>query len=204
MSNALCANDHKGSKADKGLGQPLIPEVAHTLKGEGWDGSEDGTGRGVPLVMAPAFSKRPGQQIATRDDGSCFALTTGEPPRGLAADVIPIHDQATRHAGRNGDKTAGKGNGLGIGKQGDPSPTLTAGDHHAVMQGYAVRRLTPLECERLQGFPDGWTDVPHRGKPAADGPRYKSIGNSMANNVMRWIGERIDAVQDNDKEAADG
>jgi DNA (cytosine-5)-methyltransferase 1 len=54
-----------------------------------------------------------------------------------------------------------------------------------------VRRLTPLECERLQGFPDGWTDVPFRGKPAADGPRYKALGNSMAVPVMRWIGQRI-------------
>lgn len=58
----------------------------------------------------------------------------------------------------------------------------------------AIRRLTPTECERLQGFPDGWTDVPHRGKPAADGPRYKAIGNSMAVPVMRWIGQRIAAV----------
>ena len=54
-----------------------------------------------------------------------------------------------------------------------------------------VRRLTPRECERLQGFPDDYTLVPHRGKPAADGPRYKAIGNSMAVPVMRWIGERI-------------
>lgn len=60
--------------------------------------------------------------------------------------------------------------------------------------GVAVRRLTPTECERLQGFPDGWTRIPYRGKPAEecpDGPRYKAIGNSMAVPVMRWIGERI-------------
>ena len=58
-------------------------------------------------------------------------------------------------------------------------------------QSHGVRRLTPRECERLQGFPDDWTLVPHRGKPAADGPRYKAIGNSMAVPVMRWIGSRI-------------
>ena len=57
-----------------------------------------------------------------------------------------------------------------------------------------LRYLTPVECERLQGFPDDWTAVPHRGKPAADGPRYKAIGNSMAVPVVRWIGERIAAV----------
>jgi DNA (cytosine-5)-methyltransferase 1 len=58
----------------------------------------------------------------------------------------------------------------------------------------AVRRLTPRECERLQGFPDDYTLVEYRGKPAADGPRYKALGNSMAVPVMRWIGQRIAAV----------
>jgi DNA (cytosine-5)-methyltransferase 1 len=62
------------------------------------------------------------------------------------------------------------------------------------MHGMQVRRLTPLECERLQGFADDYTLVQHRGKPAADGPRYKALGNSMAVPVMRWIGERIQAV----------
>ena len=61
---------------------------------------------------------------------------------------------------------------------------------------YAVRRLTPRECERLQGFPDDWTAIPYRGKPAADGPRYKAIGNSMAVPVMAWIGQRIKAWED--------
>lgn len=55
----------------------------------------------------------------------------------------------------------------------------------------SVRRLTPLECERLQGFPDGWTDIKYRGKPAKDGPRYKAIGNSMAVPNIRWLGLRI-------------
>ena len=63
-----------------------------------------------------------------------------------------------------------------------------------VSTGSAVRRLTPRECERLQGFPDDWTLVPYRGKLAADGPRYKAIGNSMAVPVMAWIGRRIQAV----------
>ena len=57
-----------------------------------------------------------------------------------------------------------------------------------------VRRLTPVECERLQGFPDNYTAVPYRNKPASDGPRYKALGNSMAVPVMRWIGERIQKV----------
>lgn len=58
----------------------------------------------------------------------------------------------------------------------------------------AVRRLTPKEAERLQGFPDGWTDIPYRGKPAADGARYKALGNSMAVPCMAYLGERIAAV----------
>jgi DNA (cytosine-5)-methyltransferase 1 len=66
-----------------------------------------------------------------------------------------------------------------------------------VMQGMTVRRLTPRECERLQGFPDDWTVIPWRGKSAdqcPDGPRYKALGNSMAVNCMEWIGERIAEV----------
>ncbi|EBQ8821108.1 TPA: Dam family site-specific DNA-(adenine-N6)-methyltransferase [Salmonella enterica] len=68
----------------------------------------------------------------------------------------------------------------------------------AVGWGMQVRRLTPVECERLQGFPDNHTLIPWRGKDAADcpdGPRYKAIGNSMAVPVMRWIGERIAAAR---------
>lgn len=71
-----------------------------------------------------------------------------------------------------------------------------AAGYMQVVGDMQVRRLTPTECERLQGFPDGYTLVPHRGKPAADGPRYKSLGNSMAVPVMAWIGKRIDqAIQ---------
>jgi DNA (cytosine-5)-methyltransferase 1 len=71
--------------------------------------------------------------------------------------------------------------------------------HHAqtfVSQSTAVRRLTPVECERLQGFPDGYTNIPWRGKEEApDGPRYKAMGNSMAVPVMRWIGKRIKEIE---------
>jgi DNA (cytosine-5)-methyltransferase 1 len=71
----------------------------------------------------------------------------------------------------------------------------TSGDQTpCVATPMAVRRLTPKECERLQGFPDNWSQIPWKGKPAEqcpDGPRYKACGNSMAVPVMRWIGERI-------------
>ncbi|CAB4163703.1 Dcm Site-specific DNA methylase [uncultured Caudovirales phage] len=66
-----------------------------------------------------------------------------------------------------------------------------ATDLIAVTSPASVRRLTPTECERLQGFPDGYTLIPVKGKPASDAPRYKALGNSMAVPVMRWIGARI-------------
>ena len=62
----------------------------------------------------------------------------------------------------------------------------------ALLTPMAVRRLTPAECEKLQGFLPGYTAITVRGKPAADGPRYKALGNSMAVPVMRWIGQQID------------
>jgi DNA (cytosine-5)-methyltransferase 1 len=72
----------------------------------------------------------------------------------------------------------------------------THGHEPVVMQQMAVRRLTPVECERLQGFPDNYTNIPWRNKPESpDGPRYKSLGNSMAVPVMKWIGERINQME---------
>ena len=62
---------------------------------------------------------------------------------------------------------------------------------------WIVRRLTPVECERLQGFPDGWTDIPYKGmEHPPDTPRYKSLGNSFAVPVVRWIGERMQMVDE--------
>jgi len=98
-----------------------------------------------------------------------------------------------------------KQNGLGIANQGDPAYTIdTTGAQAAaipftphVATPMAVRRLTPIECERLQGFPDNWSRISWKGKPETecpDGPRYKACGNSMAVPCMFWIGSRIAAV----------
>lgn len=152
-----------------------------------------------------------------------FTLTATDTP--AVASAIPIHDRATRFQGggpsRNGD---GCGNGLGVGKVGDPAPTLTSGDHHAVstpkiasgkdsvgtlmanagtkmwlgnqeafsgdyfpIQNYIVRRLTPTECERLQGFPDGWTLYGADGKEISDTRRYQMLGNSVAVPCVAYI-----------------
>lgn len=76
------------------------------------------------------------------------------------------------------------------------SGTLTRSQSAGVMQNMAVRRLTPTECERLQGFPDGHTNIPWKGKESPDSPRYKALGNSMAVPVMAWIGKRIQLLED--------
>ncbi|MCK3656191.1 hypothetical protein A4G19_10705 [Pasteurellaceae bacterium Macca] len=72
--------------------------------------------------------------------------------------------------------------------------TLTTSDVHGIVHNHTIRKLTPKECERLQGFPDNWTKIPYRNKPienCPDSPRYKAIGNSMAVPVIKWIGQRI-------------
>lgn len=93
------------------------------------------------------------------------------------------------------------GGGKGPLIQKEVSGTLATNQDQTLFDGtadeYVIRRLTPMECERLQGFPDDWTLIPWKGKPAEecpDGPRYKCIGNSMATNVMRLIGERLEEV----------
>jgi len=73
--------------------------------------------------------------------------------------------------------------------------TLTRRTHASVNVNMAVRRLTPVECERLQGFPDNYTDIKPRDKATPDGPRYKALGNSMAVPVMAWIGKRIQEAE---------
>lgn len=139
----------------------ITGDITHTLKAEGFDASEDGTGRGQPIV-ACVHSDAVGR--------------TGEA-------ITPSPDAQGRIRLRNP--------GIGVISDGTSYNLMATGQPHAVSTGMAVRRLTPRECERLQGFPDFYTDVPVRGKPAADGPRYKALGNSMAVPCMRWIGQRI-------------
>jgi site-specific DNA-cytosine methylase len=104
--------------------------------------------------------------------------------------AFPINGMCTNKELRDKQMT-------GTGTADDPMYTIRAdGTQHAVAHAMTVRRLTPVECERLQGFADNYTLIPWRKKPAADcsdGPRYKALGNSMAVNCMEWIGERIAA-----------
>jgi DNA (cytosine-5)-methyltransferase 1 len=159
--------------------------VAHTLRADGFDASEDGTGRGTPLVPV-AFDTTQITSAANRSNPKA-----GDPCHPLAAGAHPPAI-AFQERGREGGRTLEIGGDVGY------ALTAPAGGGRAqernVQQGFAVRRLMPLECERLQGFPDGYTAIPWRGKTAADGPRYKALGNSWAVNCARWIGQRIEAV----------
>lgn len=192
--------------------------IAHTLRGEGFDASEDGTGRGTPLVPV-AFDTT---QITSAANYS--NPQPGDPCHPLAAGAhapaIAFAHAETMPTLRAGAPNGGPGHGARSGDSKDEyivpvavavAPTITASNdpsrspqssevtaqvqavHGATMQ---VRRLTPTECERLQGFPDGYTLIPWRKKPAdacPDGPRYKALGNSWAVPCARWIGRRIDA-----------
>ncbi|RMU01522.1 hypothetical protein ALP37_200132 [Pseudomonas amygdali pv. sesami] len=153
IAPTLRAMGHGTSHANAG-GQVAVcvtGDVTHTLKVEGFDGSEDGTGRGQPIVT--------------------YAIQAG----------------ALRTNPCSGPD--------GVGVQADHAYTLEArAEVQAIQSESSVRRLTPRECERLQGFPDDYTLIPWRSKPAGecpDGPRYKAIGNSKAVPVVRWIGMRI-------------
>ncbi len=143
IAPTLRAMNHSGSHANAG-GQVAVcitGEITHTLKAEGFDGSEDGTGRGQPIV-------------ACRD----------------------VAQTLTSNYGKQVDNTDSS---LGP---------------NVVSSTSAVRRLTPRECERLQGFPDDYTRIHWRGRVLGlcpDGPRYKAIGNSKAVTVVRWIGGRL-------------
>jgi len=210
--------------------------IAHTRRGEGVDASEDGTGRGIPLVTAQFLHMNKGRPDGRQSDHEPMVSVKDHVPtlttdgHAQSAVAYPIQECNVSRANLNGT-------GTGIGEEGDPMFTLQSAQPHgvcaslslrtrdgvvsaelgvpgianalrgsdggragegagAVLNGMQVRRLTPVECERLQGFPDGYTNIPWRGKPESpDGPRYKALGNSWAVPCARWIGERIKAIR---------
>lgn len=167
LAPTMRAMGRSGSHTNAGgqLAVCITGEVTHTLKAEGFDASEDGTGRGQPIV------------------GVEYAYYSHD----------YAHDRVTSIRGIN--------------------PALTSETHASgnlnIFTGWAVRRLMPIECERLQAFPDNYTLIPVKKAKkrsamydyaeidgqlwqlAADGPRYKALGNSMCVHNMRWIGARI-------------
>ena len=237
-----------GLGTDFELGGGLQP-VTHSLRGEGFDASEDGTGRGTPIVPVAIQDVR-GMDKAQNgkgwnDDGTAYTVDAMATQGVMAPIAFPSNLSGTQCA-RAEDISPSMGaknptavafesrftrNGRGAPSEvvpplkaqsgqtgkGDAAPLVAFAQNTrdevremnlvgalAAQPGMkqtsyiraetAVRRLTPRECERLQGFPDDWTLIPWKGRPAEDcpdGPRYKACGNSMAVPVMRWIGERI-------------
>jgi DNA (cytosine-5)-methyltransferase 1 len=157
--------------------------VAHTLRGQGFDASEDGTGRGTPIVPM-AFSSKD------------HAADAGE-----TAPTLRAMPHETNHANGGGQIAVCVQEGQTGVREYDTAGTVrsdapgTQPGGSLIRQRMAVRRLVPRECERLQGMPDDWTLIPYRGKFARDGPRYRAIGNSMAVPVVRWLGRRILMVE---------
>lgn len=155
--------------------------IAHTPRGEGFDASEDGTGRGVPLVPI-AFN--------AREDPECTGDVAG------SLDCSSPQAQAIAFTVSQ--------NANGFAWESDVHPTLqarvetpTSNQASGVLGPFGVRRLTPRECERLQSFPDDFTLIPWRGRPAdacPDGPRYRALGNSMNVEMMAWLGRRLAAA----------
>jgi len=185
------------------------PQVAGTLaaNGGGMDrpaGNANGLDFCVPVAPTlPSRNKAGGGMGTDFDcDGGLVIMSHGQANAEIRSDggapclscnheapIISIQDTRGMDKAQNG-----KGwNGDGV------AYTVDAMATGGVATSTSVRRLTPMECERLQGFPDGYTQVPWKGKPTEDcpdGPRYKGLGNSMAVPVMKWIGERIQMVED--------
>jgi DNA (cytosine-5)-methyltransferase 1 len=205
----LCSDSHPGAYTgqDAYTGR-LVPHLAHALRGEGFDASEDGTGRGTPLVPVTFSAK---MSVPQTDVGLCQTLQAKN-PTAVAPSLTASNDpsrspqssevtqqvwavmqatQAVAFQQTTDCLTAA------YGTKWNGNASATNGSLFAA-QAMQVRRLTPVECERLQGFPDNFTAIPWRKAEASDcpdGPRYKALGNSMAVPVMRWLGERIQGVQ---------
>lgn len=149
------------------------------------------------LEVAGALAAHPGikqQTYICRADGQTNAMTS-----------VNLAPTLTSHAKKDPPLIYPAEDSIGEDAliQRDMSATLSTHNTQTLITGgrekrsLTVRRLTPRECERLQGFPDDYTDIPYRNKEhAPDGPRYKALGNSMAVPVMRWIGERIRTVEE--------
>lgn len=188
IASTVSARDYKSPTDLVAVG--VHGDVAHTLKAEGADASEDGTGRGTPVI---AFSAKDYGADASVDIAPTLRAG-GHTNSHANAGVMPA---IAFNAEAQADQLPSDGRDTSV------NDGLTVSQRAAVATTSAVRRLTPMECERLQGFPDGYTDIPWRGKPTSpDGPRYKALGNSWAVPKFVWLGKRIQALMPaNDNEA---
>lgn len=184
------------------------PGIARPAAPSGGDGRCEATrsacGGGCPGGgKGPLIQEEVSGTLATGNDQTVFCLAGDHAKAACDEDMcgtLSAHDAkgGPMAAVREASAVCQYGEVAGaLAARADSSPCADRGPS-IVADGPCVRRLTPRECERLQGMPDDWTRVPYRGRSAEecpDGPRYKAIGNSMAVPVMRWIGERIAMVE---------
>jgi DNA (cytosine-5)-methyltransferase 1 len=194
------------------------PNISDTVTNKWHKGSGGPSGNECGLFVAQVYENHPSDSRVKEMGEVCTTVTskwgTGGGNVPFVQQAVAIQDTSGRDKAQNGkgwneevsytlDATGLQGVAVdtyNFSIQGNVASTMTAdmgGPTHSgpkVMHNMAVRRLTPTECERLQGFPDGYTDIKPNGKQTPDGPRYKALGNSMAVPVMRWIGERINKL----------
>jgi DNA (cytosine-5)-methyltransferase 1 len=174
MFTLQSGKQHAVAFSCKDHGADAQTELTPTLRSMNFDKSHANAGG----QLAVAFNCREDPAVTGKVSG---ALGSSSPQAQAVA-----FTERTRADGRNFECQDELAYALG-------NPASGGATHsRRIATGYAVRRLTPIECERLQGFEDGYTDITYRGKPAADGPRYKALGNSFAVPVVRWIGRRIE------------
>ena len=176
----------------------VVPAL--TASGVGTCGADDNQGQAghlIPFVaedVSATLKGGSGERGWNVDDGAALVcMSTGQ-----ASAEVGIGIGTTLNCNHEAPIVA-----FGVGENPDLGHCLRSGaskaDKHEsttyIASPMQVRRLTPTECERLQGFPDGYTNIPWRNKPESpDGPRYKALGNSMCTNVMSWLGKRVDLV----------
>lgn len=200
--------------------------IVHSLKAEGFDASEDGTGRGTPIVPVMACKDHGADAGKVSPTLRSMEFDGSHANGGGQVAVAFAHNQdMSVHEERSPSVTGSHGgapavaftertraDGRSLETQEELAYALcnpgSGGRTHSrqIAHKMAVRRLTPTECERLQGFPDNWTLIQYRGKPAADSCRYRALGNSMAVPVMSWLARRIqlvDSIQRSDQIPAD-
>lgn len=197
-------------------------EVAPTLRSMGHDGSHANGGGQIAIAFDTTQVTSPGNYSNPQPGDPCHPLAAEAHPPAVAIQDGREITKEQNGLGLNADGSAytvdttgaqavsfqerGRDGGRSLEYQEDIAYSLNnpgeggrAQERNILTPTHAVRRLTPLECERLQGFPDNYTAIPWGSKPASecpDGPRYKALGNSMACNVMSWLGWRIQAVED--------
>ena len=170
-------------------------DVAHTIKAKGNDDHrEDSSNYVVAGTLTATYGEQSGQDLMDMNGGLSISFSCKDNGRDAQENITPT--LRSMNSVKSNQNCCGQ---LAVLTCGDRGLSVDqACGNMALPSGQGVRRLTPVECERLQGFGDNYTRIPWRGKPASDcpdGPRYKALGNSMAVPVMRWIGGRIEEVE---------